>query len=146
MAQTTNTTANPVNGQNGKSTLKDSLFLFVLLLFYLIIGAFMFRATEQANTLVAEQEVRERWEHLLTKFPCVTDEDIHHFYQNVSFYLAKGATLRQRFRLDREKGGELESIWTTTASLAFSLQVITTIGQYDIYYRYNFQIKVKLFN
>ncbi|KAJ8044533.1 Potassium channel subfamily K member 4 [Holothuria leucospilota] len=127
MDESKNTTANPVNGQNGKITWKSSLCLVVLLYFYLIVGASMFRATERANTLVAEQEIRKRLKHLLTKNPCVTDVDISHFYNNVSYYLARGVSLRQRFRLDRE-GGELESIWTPTVSVAFALQVITTIG------------------
>lgn len=105
-----------------------SILLFLLLLVYLVFGAFIFRATENGSSSEAKEELYRGVFEFIRTHNCSDLYDLQMFGQNITSYLSKGASLKKRYWIDRDTE-ETETRWTMTRAFVFSLTIITTIGE-----------------
>ncbi|PIK52119.1 Potassium channel subfamily K member 4 [Apostichopus japonicus] len=108
-----------------------SILLFLLLLVYLVFGAFIFRATENGSSAKAQNELYLGLYDFMLAHTCIHPYDLELFANNITTYLSKGATLKKAYWIDRDTE-DTETRWTMTRAFVFSLTIITTIGYGNI--------------
>ncbi|KAJ8044532.1 Potassium channel subfamily K member 4 [Holothuria leucospilota] len=108
-----------------------SISLFLLTLIYLVIGAFIFRATEEESSKRAQLNLYTEAYLFLLAHSCLSSTDLESFGGNMSNYLARGASVKSRYWIDTN-AEEITSTWTMTRAFIFSLTIITTIGYGNI--------------
>lgn len=106
-----------------------SILLFVLMLLYLVLGAFIFRATEYESSSQAQTKLYQGIFDFIEGHKCVNPLDLQDFANELTSYLSQGASLKKRYWIDRDEE-EIESRWILTRAFVFSLTIITTIGEY----------------
>ncbi|KAM5319059.1 potassium channel subfamily K member 4 [Glossophaga mutica] len=99
------------------------LALLALVLLYLVSGALVFQALEQPHEQQAQRELGEVREKFLRAHPCVRDQDLGLFIQEVADALGGGANPEIN-----STSHSNYSAWDLGSAFFFSGTIITTIG------------------
>ncbi|KAF6103864.1 potassium two pore domain channel subfamily K member 4 [Phyllostomus discolor] len=99
------------------------LALLALVLLYLVSGALVFQALEQPHEQQAQRELGEVREKFLRAHPCVSDQDLGLFIQEVADALGGGANPEIN-----STSHSNYSAWDLGSAFFFSGTIITTIG------------------
>ncbi|XP_053134066.1 potassium channel subfamily K member 4 isoform X3 [Hemicordylus capensis] len=107
-------------GRNTVMRLTTVLALCVVVLVYLVTGAFVFRLLEQPYEIRQQGKLRAHLEFFLRRHQCVAAEELDGLIQHVSEALGAG--------VDPVLNGTNSSHWDISSGLFFAGTVITTIG------------------
>ncbi|XP_007518791.2 potassium channel subfamily K member 4 [Erinaceus europaeus] len=99
------------------------LALLALVLLYLVAGALVFQALEQPHEQQAQRELGEARDKFLRSHPCVSDQDLGLFIQEVADALGAGANPEVNSSIASN-----HSAWNLGSAFFFSGTIITTIG------------------
>ncbi|XP_053415832.1 potassium channel subfamily K member 4 isoform X2 [Nycticebus coucang] len=99
------------------------LALLALVFAYLVSGALVFQALEQPQEQQAQRELGEARERFLRAHPCVSDQELGLFIQEVADALGGGANPETN-----STSNSSHSAWDLGSAFLFSGTIITTIG------------------
>ncbi|XP_004683420.2 PREDICTED: potassium channel subfamily K member 4 isoform X2 [Condylura cristata] len=118
----------PAGGRSGRApgpAMRGTtlLALLALVLLYLVAGALVFQVLEQPHEQQAQRELGEVREKFLRAHPCVSDQDLGLFIQEVADALGGGANPETN-----STSNSSHSAWDLGSAFFFSGTIITTIG------------------
>uniref|UniRef100_A0A8C5K4W6 Potassium channel subfamily K member 4 n=1 Tax=Jaculus jaculus TaxID=51337 RepID=A0A8C5K4W6_JACJA len=99
------------------------LALLALVLLYLVSGALVFQALEQPHEQQAQRELEQIQEKFLREHPCVSEQELGSFIQEVAAALGGGADPETNSTTNGN-----HSAWNLGSAFFFSGTIITTIG------------------
>ncbi|XP_012580760.1 PREDICTED: potassium channel subfamily K member 4 isoform X3 [Condylura cristata] len=117
----------PAGGRSGRApgpAMRGTtlLALLALVLLYLVAGALVFQVLEQPHEQQAQRELGEVREKFLRAHPCVSDQDLGLFIQEVADALGGGANPETN-----STSNSSHSAWDLGSAFFFSGTIITTI-------------------
>ncbi|CAL9705917.1 unnamed protein product [Knipowitschia caucasica] len=94
-------------------------FLTACVIFYLSIGAAIFQILEEANWISAKDKFLQDKKHILTKYTCLTKEDLDDILETVAGAAGQGVAIT---------GDNHRNAWDWGNSVIFAATIVTTIG------------------